>query len=54
MSQMYHSIDSILTMLDRKHDITDIKQALADLEAMKGSIKKSTYEGVKALLEDKL
>ena len=54
MSQMYFSVESILEMLDRKHNIADIKQALADLEAMKKSIKTSTYESVKALLEDKL
>lgn len=41
-------------MLERKYSKEDIKQALADLEAMKDNIKKNTYESVKKLLQDKL
>ena len=54
MSQMYHSIASIMAMLDRNYSHSDIVQALADLEAMKKSIRPDQYIAVKKLLEDKL
>ena len=55
MSQMHSSVASIMAMLDRgKYSKSDIEQALADLEAMKKSINKYTYENTKALLEAKL
>ena len=44
MSQMHYSTDTE----------EDIKQALADLEAMKVNISEYTYKNIKALLEAKL
>ena len=54
MSQMHYSTDSILAMLEGKYSKEDIKQALADLEAMKENISEYTYKNIKALLEAKL
>lgn len=54
MSQMHHTVESIMAMLERKYTKEDIKQALADLEAMKNSIEEYKYKNVKKLLEDKL
>ena len=54
MSQIYYSVASIEDMLDRgDYTQADITQALADLEAMIGSIKAYTYKNLKKLLEDK-
>ena len=54
MSQKYNSVNSILEMLDQKHSLVDIIQALNDLEAMKYNIKQYTYEHMKKLLQDQL
>lgn len=54
MTQMHSSTDSILAMLERKYSKEDIKQALADLEAMKKNIEEYKYNSIKKLLEDKL
>lgn len=54
MSQMHSSVESIMTMLERRYTTEDIKQALADLEAMRGSIDEYRYKNVKALLKAKL
>jgi hypothetical protein len=54
MSQMHYSTDSILAMLEGKYSEEDIKQALADLEAMKVNNTEYTYKNIKALLEAKL
>lgn len=54
MSQMHYSTASILAMLEGKYSKEDIKQALADLEAMKKNIPEYTYQSIKALLEDKI
>jgi len=55
MSQMHSSTASIEAMLDRGgYSSEDIKQALADLDAMKNSISEYTYKNLKALLQAKL
>lgn len=55
MSQMHSTVESIMQMLDRgRYTKEDIKQALADLNAMKENISEYIYKNVKKLLEDKL
>jgi hypothetical protein len=54
MSQMHYSLESIITMLEGRYTKEDIKQALADLEAMRSNIGDYQYKNIKALLEDKL
>lgn len=51
---MYSSVESILSMLDGNYTEQNIKQALADLEAMKDNISENAYKQTKALLEAKL
>ena len=55
MSQLHHSIESIMSMLEKgRYTRPDIVQALADLEAMKPYIDDYAYKSIKKLLEDKL
>lgn len=55
MSQLHHSTESILAMLERgRYTRSDIMQALADLEAMRPHISDYVYKSIKKLLEDKL
>lgn len=55
MSQMHSSTAGIEAMLERgEYSSGDIKQALADLDAMKDNIPEYTYKNLKALLQAKL
>ena len=55
MSQMHSSIASIMSMLEREnYTKDDVRQALADLDAMKKNIRNYQYKNIKALLEAKL
>lgn len=52
----YSSLATIEALLEGSYSSNEIKQALADLEAMykRGSINEYQYKNMKALLEDKL
>jgi hypothetical protein len=56
MSNRYGSIASIMAMLDARHTISDLNQALSDLKAMyeDRNITEYQYKNIKTLLEDKI
>jgi len=56
MSNKYSSIASIMAMLEARHTLSDINQAISDLNAMyeDKNISEYQYRNIKALLEDKI